>query len=243
MGEEWPDQLAGDARGGRPANLQRRVVRLDGLGRRLVKLQILLARARPHHADLRLVPYLKVPDIVLESVGPAVVVVADDVDADPGPLGKVPGRVVVVVGPRLDALAQPPDDLALVLHNGRDVVVGLGESVVLRVVGIRIEDGEDRGDIHRVGTWPVDVVQSRVRERGFGVVNAQVGVLADGERPVANAVKGFDLAERFGEGDGDVGLGVGGVRCCGHEKRQDSEYCLNHGRPYLSDKCRNLKLG
>ena len=113
---------------------------LDRPSGRFVQLEVLLAAAGPHHVTFRLVPDLPVLDVVVKALSPTLVVMADDVHADLHPPGEVVGRVVVIVGPGLDALAQPVDDLRLVPHDRRQIVVGLGKRIVAGVVRVGAED-------------------------------------------------------------------------------------------------------
>ena len=200
----------------RPAHLELRVVGLDCLRHLLVEREVFLLGALPHPAALGLVPDLPVFDAVLEAVGPAVVVVADDVHADPGELVHVGRRMVVVGGGRLDALAEPVDDLRAAVDEAFDVGIGLGERVVPRVVGIEVEERKDRGDIDDVGRRVVAVVEAGRRKPCLAKPWPQVGILTVGDRPVADAMERADGARRLREVHGDRV----GRRCC-HDPEAD----------------------
>ena len=94
-----------------------------------------------------LVPDLPVLDVVLEAVGPAFIVMADDVLADLRPLLVVLGRIdsILLQGLVLDTLAQAVEHLHACILDALDIpisqrkVVGLG---LVRVLGkVREDDG------------------------------------------------------------------------------------------------------
>ena len=193
---------------------------LERLRHLLVELEIFLLGALPHPGSLGLVPDLPVFDAMLEAVGPALVVVADDVDADAREFVHVGRRPVVVGGVWLDALAEPVDDLRAAGDEALQVGVGLGKRVVPRVVGIEVEEWEDRGDVDDVGRGAVAVVQPGRRKTGLAEPGPQIGVFPVGHRSVADAMDRADLAHGLRKVDGDRLVGRGRCRNAHTRRRQ-----------------------
>ena len=165
---------------------------------------------------------------------PALVVVADHVFADAGPLGEVlRGQHAVLLGAVLDGLAEAEEHGGAGAADGVEVVVGEHEVVVLRVVLVRVEVREDGVDVAGVGAArdAVDgVVRAREGEAGGLVVEevAALLVAAHGRHggAVVDGVHRLDRAERLRGVDGDVGGGrrLGGEhRTCGEAGREEND--------------------
>ena len=126
------------------------------IGRYLVQTEVFLLCTKPHSTTfvilpvIGFVPYLPVFNAVLESVSPTLVVVADNVLADPRPLVKILGRIDSVCLHTeivLNSHAETEKWLYVVLYKrcyqpiGKGEIVGLGQSLV------RIEIPKNVGNI------------------------------------------------------------------------------------------------
>ncbi|OPZ85089.1 MAG: hypothetical protein BWY76_01563 [bacterium ADurb.Bin429] len=126
-----------------------------------IEVEIAVEGIIPHlRAHVRLVPDFPVADIVVETIRPALVVVADDVDANLCPFGEILRREgMVLARGMLDAGAQPVDDGRARIENGLQVVIGGTEVVAGRVSRVGVEVGKDLRDIHLAGVRPVRIMQ------------------------------------------------------------------------------------
>jgi len=159
----------------------------------------------PEGVDVGFVPEFPVADVVVVAVGPAVVVVSGDVEADVGPGGDVGGWLTqgcVAAG----AFAEAVVDLGAGVDDGGDDVVAGVEVVVGGVGGVEGEVGEDGAD---VGGAEVVVGADAGDADGLVLCGEVCGGGFDGEGSVVDLAVGSYEAVGLGAVEGD-GQGVGG---------------------------------
>ena len=142
---------------------------LEVVGRNAVKLEKLFARPRPHRRIFGLVPDFPVFYPPLETVRPALVVMAHDVFADARPFREVLGRMDIVgLHPPVvfDGDAETVVDLRARRHYGFQIRVGERKVIVLRIGLIRVEIRKHvrHVDEMRPSPRPVGVVRAHVRD-------------------------------------------------------------------------------
>ena len=221
------------AKGG-ASDFEMREFRLEVFRRRLVEAEELLRRAAPaarvarrfaiRWVEVRFVPDFPVFDAELvrpldvlrrpalvHTPAPALVVVADDMLADTGPLGEVLRRQdAVFLRPMLNRLAKAEEDMRPCPADVVEVVVCEDEVVVAGVVLVGVEVGEYGRNVAGVGAAG-DAVDGVVgagewdsRRLVFIKVAANLvaaGILHGGA--VVHRVHGLDGADRIGGIDGD----------------------------------------
>ena len=161
---------------GGAADHELRETPLDPRGDDAVEPDELLEVGVPHIVvQIGLVPDLPVTDVPVEAVVPPLVVVADDVDADVGPLFVIVGRIAVIAFVRVfDAGAEPVDDVGSAAAAVRDVVVGLPEIVAGRIVRVGPGVAED---LLNVDEAHARVVERRIVQPRIGQLHCPVGVV------------------------------------------------------------------
>ena len=154
------------------AYLQMRKLLLEVRRNRSIEEHILLERRVEHGLPFRLVPYFPVFHFHLEAVGPAFRVVADYVFADAAPLGKVLWRLrpqrrelLWIAHPVFYCHAKTKERFHFVRLKRLHERVGEYEAVVLGVVLVRIEVGEEVGDVNEetAAEPPAYVMKARIR--------------------------------------------------------------------------------
>ena len=111
-----------------------------------------------------LVPDLKVFDIIMMTVRPALVIVADDVLADPCPFRKILRRLVVKTEiSLLHAGAETVDDIRSAFLDLLDIIVGKRKIVACGIVLVRIEIAENARDITAGVKMRAHIVEARKR--------------------------------------------------------------------------------
>jgi len=146
---EIPDRLFAEGAMPWPAEFQVREAFFQ-FGRRLrIEVVELLQRPGPHfRAQIGFVPYLPVTDVVTEPVPFSFRVVTDDVRCDVDPFSHVFGRVhEIFVDAVLDRGSQPVIDFRAARDAIRNIVVRLGEIVVVRIFRVRFGIREDQRKI------------------------------------------------------------------------------------------------
>ena len=140
------------------ADLQCRETSFQMVGGDPVQLEILLFRTLPHMiigqvgVIFRLVPDLPAKDIQMQAIGPAFIVMADDMLADHRPLFEILGRIDMADGDIqviFNGDTQPVNDLHAHLVESCQQPIGVGKVIAGRVIGICVEIGEHIGDIHK----------------------------------------------------------------------------------------------
>ena len=214
IGEEGYHLRTFDGGCHRSPHLNLRVVFLDAGHGGPVKIEILRLRSRPHLLSSNLIPDLDMADVVVEPIGPAVVVVPQDVDADLCPFLEVLRRSDVEMGCLVfDAHAHPEKDGGPVLNDGLDIGIGLSELVILRIVGIQMKQREDRGDIDDIGVRPVAIVQAHAGESRFLVERHQIARMhAHGSRPTIHPVESLQGSDTSGEIN--LNVEISSFLCC-----------------------------
>ena len=268
VGEEAlaPAEIAGD-RGA--ADLQVGELALQVLGGRLVEAEEVgdgaapaarvLREARVGRVEVRLVPDFPIDDVELvgpcdvhcrvflvESPAPALVVVADHVLADPRPLCEVlRGKDAVLLGAVLDGLSEAEEHLRAGAADVVEVVVGEYEVVVLRVVLVGIEVGEDGVDVAGVRAAG-DAVDRVVRAgegdaRGLVVLEVAAHLVAAGllhGGAVVDGVHRLDRAELLAEVHGHEGRRGGlGRKEGAAERGSQAKQCRFHSFVPFVEKC------
>lgn len=146
----------------RSADFKSRKFALDPSRSRGIEAKVILIAAGPHRgAILGLVPNFPVTNSIAKSIGPAVVIMPDDPEADLSPPFRVFGRVNEAFGVRvLNAFAQAIDDLHPGGQDTLQILVREREVVRVRVgrVGGRVP--KDGVNIDHVGGRPLAIVQA-----------------------------------------------------------------------------------
>ena len=146
-----------------------------------------------------LVPDLPVDDPAVESVRPALVLVPDDVLADPRPLVKVlRGDCSVMFDLVFDRGTEAVEDFGPGFLNRVEIGVGQGEVVGRRIILVGVKVRKDLVDVDGAPPFQRRVVQTGVGDPRRGVrLVAPHFVVA--RRTVVDAVHVLDLAERLGK--------------------------------------------
>ena len=161
--------------------------------------------AEPHAGNalrigaVRLVPDLPVLDIEAETVGPAFGVVADDMVADVDPLVHVGGLAdEILVDAVFDAGSEPVIDLGAAFDAVADIVVGLGEIIIPRIVGVGMLVSEDHVHVDEAhaGIFQRSVVEAGQRDVHLreSVADVASGLLPRQRRREIPAVELFEFA-------------------------------------------------
>ena len=195
------------AAGGISADLQMGEFRLQIFGGNVVQLKELLLGSLPAGIVLDLglviglVPDLPVVQLHVIAVCPSLVIVQDDMLADPRPLCGILGRIDVVRLDRvivLDGGTQTVKGLDPLLGHSRKEGVGKGEIIGRGIVLVRIEVAEYVGNIDIASTA---VGSSRIVQTGIGhrclcqAIQSPVKVVR-GALYVVDGVHTLDASER-----------------------------------------------
>ena len=126
--------------------------------RHTVKFVELLLCSSPHRGIFGLIPYLPILNIMIESVCPALIVVADYMLADPCPLVKILWRIDVIrlyIPVVLDSNTKTVKYLRARLDDISDVSVGESEIIVFGIVLVGVKISEN--------IWNINVMCSSKR--------------------------------------------------------------------------------
>ena len=144
---------------GRTTDLDVRKTRTQVTGRCNIKLIELFQCPRPCtrirkltaflHIQIRFIPYLPVLDIIMESVCPSLVIMSDDVFADPGPLHIVLRRVYAIFfRAMLDGQAEAVERFGSCIYHIGNEHISVHEIIRRRIIHRSAPIREHRIDVH-----------------------------------------------------------------------------------------------